>query len=125
VLTEEKLYDIGTRLEHAPRKPLKRIVQATEVSESSARTAKQLVKLRPYKATVIHALQPRDPANRVNFCSWFLQSVDEGEIDPQLTFFSDEAWFFFYLDYMHCGHSWPIVPASGDNEDDCGEHDGM
>jgi hypothetical protein len=35
-------------------------------------------------------------------------------------------FFFFWLwDYMHCGHSWPIVPASGDNEDDCGEHDGM
>jgi hypothetical protein len=36
---------------------------------------------------------------------------------------------FFFLfglwDYRHCGHSWPIVPASGDNEDDCGEHDGM
>jgi hypothetical protein len=28
-------------------------------------------------------------------------------------------------DYRHCGYSWPIVPASGDNEDDCGEHDGM
>jgi hypothetical protein len=23
--------------------------------------------------------------------------------------------------YWHCGHSWPIVPASGDSEDDCGE----
>jgi hypothetical protein len=36
---------------------------------------------------------------------------------------------FFFLfglwDYRHCGHSWPIVPATGDNEDDCGEHDGM
>jgi hypothetical protein len=27
--------------------------------------------------------------------------------------------------YWHCGHSWPTVPASGDNEDDCGETDGM
>jgi hypothetical protein len=35
-------------------------------------------------------------------------------------------FFLFGLwDYRHCGHSWPIVPASGDNEDDCGEHDGM
>jgi hypothetical protein len=38
-------------------------------------------------------------------------------------------YFFLFLfglwDYRHCGHSWPIVPASGDNEDDCGEHDGM
>jgi hypothetical protein len=27
--------------------------------------------------------------------------------------------------YWRCGHSWPIVPASGDSEDDCGEADGM
>jgi hypothetical protein len=36
--------------------------------------------------------------------------------------------FFCYLvceGYWHCGHSWPIVPASGDSEDDCGEADGM
>jgi hypothetical protein len=25
----------------------------------------------------------------------------------------------------HCGHSRPIVPASGDSEDDCGEAYGM
>jgi hypothetical protein len=37
-----------------------------------------------------------------------------------------EFFFLFGLwDYRHCGHSWPIEPASGDNEDDCGEHDGM
>jgi hypothetical protein len=29
--------------------------------------------------------------------------------------------FFGLWDYWHCGHSWPIVPASGDSEDDCGE----
>jgi hypothetical protein len=27
--------------------------------------------------------------------------------------------------YLHCGHSCPIVPASGDSEDDCGEADEM
>jgi hypothetical protein len=36
---------------------------------------------------------------------------------------------FIYLfdlwDYWHCGHSWPIVPASGDSEDNYGEADGM
>jgi hypothetical protein len=63
------------------------------VSKSSAGTATQLLKLRSCKTTAIHALQPRDPASRVHFCSWFLQSAVEGEIDPQLTFFSDEAWF--------------------------------
>jgi hypothetical protein len=55
--------------------------------------ATQLLKLTPYKITVIHALHPRDPANRVHFCSWFLQTVVECGIDPQLTFFSVEVWF--------------------------------
>jgi hypothetical protein len=36
-----------------------------------------------------HTIQPRGYV----FCSWFLQSVVEGEIDQELTFFSDEAWF--------------------------------
>jgi hypothetical protein len=37
-------------------------------------------------------LKPRDSTTGVRFCSWFLQSVVEGEIDQQLTSFSDEAW---------------------------------
>jgi hypothetical protein len=41
----------------------------------------------------MHALQPRDPASRVPFCTWFLQPAVEGEINPQFTFFSDEVWF--------------------------------
>jgi hypothetical protein len=38
----------------------------------------------------------------------------------------DSLFFLFGLwGYWHCGHSWPIVPASCDSEDDCGEADGM
>jgi hypothetical protein len=43
----------------------------------------------------------------------------------------NEIWIHFFLflfilwGYRHCGHSCPIVPASGDSEDDCGEADGM
>jgi hypothetical protein len=93
VLTEEKLDDIGARLEHTPRKSLKRLAQETGMSKSSARRATQLLKLRPYK-TVIHSSQPLDPASRVYSCSWFLQSVVEGENGPQLTMFCGEAWFY-------------------------------
>jgi hypothetical protein len=35
-------------------------------------------------------------------------------------FFNSGLW-----GYWHCGHSWPILPASGDSEDDCVEADGM
>jgi response regulator of citrate/malate metabolism len=53
-LTEEKLNNIGTRLEHTPRKSLKCLAQETGVSRSTARKATQLLNLRPYKTTVIH-----------------------------------------------------------------------
>jgi hypothetical protein len=100
VRTEEKLGDIGARFEHTHKKSLKHLAQETGVSKSSARTATQLLKLRPYKTTVIHALQPHDSASRVYFCSWFLQSVFEGEICTQFTFFFDETWFHLQ-GYIH------------------------
>jgi hypothetical protein len=43
VLTE-KLHDTGAKLEHTPRKSLKRLAQETTVSKSNARTATQLLK---------------------------------------------------------------------------------
>jgi response regulator of citrate/malate metabolism len=55
VLTKEKLDDIGARLEHTPRKSLKHLAQDTGVSKSSARRARELLWLRPYKTTVVHA----------------------------------------------------------------------
>jgi hypothetical protein len=85
VLTEEKLDDIGARLDHTPSKSLKRLAQETGLSKSSAKSTAQLLKLRPCKTTVIHTLHLRNAARRVHFCSWFLQSVIEGENDPQLT----------------------------------------
>jgi hypothetical protein len=84
VLTEEKLDDTGARLQHTPRKSLKHLAQEIEVSKASARRVTQLL-LRSHKTTLIHALQLCDPASRVHFWSWFLQSVDESETDPQMT----------------------------------------
>jgi hypothetical protein len=81
VLTEEKLNDTEGKLEHAPRKSLERLAQETRVSNSNARGATQLLMLRPYEIAVIHTLQPHDPASRANFCSWFLQSVIEGQLN--------------------------------------------
>jgi hypothetical protein len=45
VLTEEKLVDMGVRLEHTPRNSLKHVAQDTGVSNSSARRATKLLKL--------------------------------------------------------------------------------
>jgi hypothetical protein len=42
---------------------------------------------------VVHALKENDPIVRTIFCNWFLRSVHDGEMDPHLVFFPNEAWF--------------------------------
>jgi hypothetical protein len=56
VLIKEKPVDTGARLEHTPKKSLKCLPQDSGVSKSSTRSATQLLKLRPYRTAVIHAL---------------------------------------------------------------------
>jgi hypothetical protein len=56
VLTEENPVDVGAKLEDTPRKLLEQLAQETGVLKSNARMTTQLLKSRPYKTTVIHAL---------------------------------------------------------------------
>jgi hypothetical protein len=49
VLTEEKLDDVGVRLQHTPRKSLKRLAQETGVSKSGARGEHNCWNLDPVK----------------------------------------------------------------------------
>jgi hypothetical protein len=89
VLTEEKLEEIGARLETSARKSLRRLAQAC--FESNCTKVTKLLTLRPYKTTVDHSLRVHDPVARINFCNWFLQPVHNGGVDPQLLLFSDDA----------------------------------
>jgi hypothetical protein len=54
VHTDERLDNIGARLEHTPRKSLEYLAQEIGVYASSARRATHLLKRRPYETTVIH-----------------------------------------------------------------------
>jgi hypothetical protein len=82
ILTEETL-DIGARLEYLPRKSLAKLAQQADVSVSSV-TATKLLKLCHNKITRVYSLQPTDPATRIHFCNWFIQSVST--LHPQLLF---------------------------------------
>jgi hypothetical protein len=50
-----------------------------------------------------------------------INMVRNGAVISQLNFFLNSGLW----GYWQCGHSWPVVPASGDSEDDYGEADGM
>ncbi|XP_069673339.1 uncharacterized protein [Periplaneta americana] len=81
VLTEEKLDDIGARLENSPRKSLKRLAQEVGVSKSSARVATKLLNLKSYKTMQVRELQLGDPGSRVNFAVMDVIKA-EPEVDP-------------------------------------------
>ena len=96
VFTEETLDEIGERLEHNPQKSLKRLSQETGVSVSSVQRATKLLKLKPYKIRVMHALHQPDTNKRLRFCNWVLEKVNSVELDAKGIFFSDEAWFYLH-----------------------------
>jgi hypothetical protein len=87
------LDDVGARFETSPRKSLKRLAQEKGVSRTSAWRATKLLKEQPYKTTIVHALKEHDLVVNINFSDWFLRSINDGEVDPQLVFLFDEAWF--------------------------------
>jgi hypothetical protein len=68
VLTEEKLDEIGACLQQSPRKSLESLTQKTGLSNGSVRVATKLVKVQPYKPTVVNKLQPCDSVARLSFC---------------------------------------------------------
>ena len=65
------------------------------VSVSSVQRATKLLKLKPYKIPVVHALHLPDPNKRLRFCNWMLENVNSGEMDAK-DFFSDEARFYLH-----------------------------
>jgi hypothetical protein len=61
--------------------------QDTNASKTFGRMATKLLQIRFFNATVVDALKEHHPVARLHSCSWFLQSVQVGEFDPQLLFF--------------------------------------
>jgi hypothetical protein len=66
VLTDKTLGDNGARVETSPKKSL-----TQRVSRTSASRATKLLKLQPYKTTIVYALKEHDLVVVViiNFCN--------------------------------------------------------
>jgi hypothetical protein len=75
VVTEDKLDDIGHRLEYFPRNSLKRLAQQSGVSVGSAWTATTLLHIHPNKITLLSAIKPMDYGKRVRFYNWFINQL--------------------------------------------------
>ena len=102
ILKEETLDDIGERLEHTIQKSLKRLSQETGVSVSSVqRATKLLMKRKPYKIPIVHALHQPDSNKRLRFCNWVLEKVNSGELDAEDFFLATRCRFIYMDRHVH------------------------
>ena len=67
---------------------------------SSVQRATKLLKLKPYKIPVVHALQQPHPNKRLRFCNWVLEKVNSGELDAK-EFFLATRRGFIYMGSFH------------------------
>ena len=67
----------------------------------SVQRVKKLLKLKPYKIPVVHALHQPDPNKRLRFCNWVLEKVNSGELDAKEIFLAMRRGFV-YID--RCAH---------------------
>jgi hypothetical protein len=56
----------------------------------------KLVKIRPYKATVLHRLFTPNCEARIRYCRWFQESAFNGLLVQEFTFHLTKAWFTLY-----------------------------
>jgi hypothetical protein len=65
---------------------LTRLSAQCGVSFGSAHIATRLLKLQPYKTTVVQRLTNPDSGAKIRFCNWLLGSVHDGTVNPELLF---------------------------------------
>lgn len=98
VLTEDKLNNIGPQLEASPRMSKCLLALRCGISRSTLHAATKLLKLWPYRMTVLYSLLPSDYEARHWYWKHFQQSVSNGLLYPELVLF---CWNMVYIKWLH------------------------
>jgi hypothetical protein len=86
VPTEEKLGEIGDKLEYLPCKCLKQLAKQAPVSTTVALRATKKLHLVPFEIRQLQAVE-EDDRRETHVCNWFLWVVPDSVLDPKLLFF--------------------------------------
>jgi hypothetical protein len=63
------------------------------LAKCTAHSGTKLLKLQPYKATVVHSLLPPNDEARIQFCGSFRDLVSNGLLCLEFMFYSVKVWF--------------------------------
>jgi hypothetical protein len=131
------IVDIQARMIRSPTKSTRKLSQQTNVSRRSCQHVLQFLQMKPYRMTCVQELRQKDKAKRAYYCTWLLQTIVSGLLDPLLYFMCDEVWFhlsghvnsqnarYWSVDNPNMIHQQPLHDQSlvyGICNADCGSH---
>lgn len=89
--TGEAIEQVRQIINEAPRTSVRRLAQQVELAPSTCqKILKKDLQLYPYRMLAVQRLHETDYAQRVTFCRWFLNAVNNDFLER--TFFTDEMW---------------------------------
>lgn len=97
-------------VEENPHSSLRRLSARTDVSYSTVRRIlKKRLHMHPYKITLVQKILPRDHNSRMQYCNFFQENLNNDDV-LDLSFFSDEAWFYLsgYVNKQNY-RTWSVV----------------
>ncbi len=90
VLIPEKVEEIGAAFSDTQH--ICKVAKRTRTSIKSTHHATRLLKLYPYRVSVLHEVNPADCPKRIEFCKWLLHLSRDNIAVFDKFFFSNEAW---------------------------------
>uniref|UniRef100_T1J6M3 DUF4817 domain-containing protein n=1 Tax=Strigamia maritima TaxID=126957 RepID=T1J6M3_STRMM len=90
---ENNTIDVLASVEVEPKLSVRQRAQASGISKNSVCRILKTNKIHPYKTRFVQELLDRDPVNRLQFCRWAAQQIEQ---DPQFykkIIFTDESTF--------------------------------
>ncbi len=92
VLTPEKVKEIGAAFSDTPHSSICKVARRTGTSIKSTHHATRLLKLYPYRISVLHDVNPTDCPKYIEFCKCLLHLSRDNITVFDKFIFSDEAW---------------------------------
>lgn len=93
--THEVVEEATQIMENDPQTSLRQLSQQINLSMGTChRLLRKDANLYPYRFTSVQELLPLDIPQRLNFCQWFLDTFGNNGDVLQMSFFTDEAWFY-------------------------------
>uniref|UniRef100_T1II02 DUF4817 domain-containing protein n=1 Tax=Strigamia maritima TaxID=126957 RepID=T1II02_STRMM len=90
---ENNTIDVLASVEVEPKLSVRQRAQASGISKNSVCRILKTNKIHPYKTRFVQELLDRDPVNRLQFCRWTAQQIEQDPHFYKKIIFTDESTF--------------------------------